>query len=301
MFPASHGIAVSGSDVYWANPAAGSVQRRVADKSIETLLSDNDQHLDQIVLGTQRLFVRNSRFLYVESTKLDGSDVRTDEQVVYTMRFRSGRLYYATTGGNELGIFSQDEVNVDDATQDFNIEFQDGPNLGDFAFHGSKPVYGIDFYVGAGSYDIGKPTGATGPGSSIFGSKAGRLYQLECDSADGYYWRRTTSSGGLADLVMQHEGETHETAITANVDVTDFALSESATGTVLIYYAFTDPAAESSGLRLYDTSSGETHDVVAGDRVGSLLPTATYLYFFEENGQRLVRTPLPELTLGLGQ
>jgi hypothetical protein len=225
-FPASRGIALVGADVYWTNLGAGSVQRRVAGKSVETLLSNN-QDLEQIVVGTHRLFVRSSSFLYVESTKFDGSDVRTDAQLAYSIRFHLGRLYYGTSSGTQLGIFSHSEANPDDATQDYIIDFSDEPNVGDIAFSGSQPVYGVNFTAGAGSYDIGEPLGATGSGSSFFGSKAGRLEHLECDAAHGYYWLRTTSSAGVADLVMQHESGTDETAITTNVNVTDFTLSES--------------------------------------------------------------------------
>ncbi len=297
-FPASRGIAVSGSDVYWTNPGAGSVQRRLAGKSVETLLASND-HLEDLLIGTQRVFVRSSTFLYVESMKLDGSDVRTDGLVAYNIRFRLGRLYFTTTGGSQLGIFSQSEGDPNDATQDFVVDFDEDPEVGDFAFNGSQVVYGVNFTAGAGSYDIGKPLGATGTGASIFPRKAGRLEHLECDAADDYYWLRTTSSTGVADLVMQHEGGANETAITSNVDVTDFTLSESDSGATFVYYAYTNPADQSSGVRLYDTATSKTYDVIAGNRAGSLIAAQNYLYFFEANGQRLVRTSLPESTLGL--
>jgi hypothetical protein len=297
-FAASRGIAVSGADVYWTNPGAATVERRLAGKSAETILTNN-QFIQQLVLGNQRLFVRSTTFLYVESIKLDGSDVRTDAQLAYSMRFRSGRLYYATSGGSQLGIFSQSEANADDAEQDFIVDFTDEPYVGDLAFNGAQPIYAANFTAGAGSYDIGKPLSPTGSGMSIFSRKAGRLEQLESDGAGNYYWLRTTTADGVSDLLMQSDGGSTETGITTNVNVTDFTLSLSEGGTTFVYYAYTDPVDDSSGIRLYDTSTGTTYEVVTGDRAGSLVIAQTYLYFFEANGARLVRTRLPEASLGL--
>jgi hypothetical protein len=309
--------------VYWTSSSSTDqyankwrVQRRVAGGSAETLLSNQAPSLGSLLLGTERLFLLNLDQGAIQSMKADGSSLRTDEAGALTLRFHSGRIYWhdqepVSNGGKggawyDVIIKSQSETDPSDVTQyQGTVGRPDaaGPaEIADLTFAGASVAFGlnrltypdedIDVYQ---IVIIGDPTFA-----SVFPPSPGRLEQLDCDGNDNYYWRMRASSSGGADLLMQNDGASSATTIATGVDVTDFTLSQSASGKTFVYYAYSDSSKQTNGIRLYDTASGMTYDVVGDDEAGSLVADDTYLYFFEVNGRRLLRTPLPHLVFGLG-
>jgi hypothetical protein len=311
-FPLSRGIATLNSDVYWVSSSSSDpnadkyrVQRRVQGGSVETLLSNQAHTLGPLLLGAQRVFVLNRQNGDLRSLAADGSDLRLDQSGVGSFRYRSGRIYWPVIVSgrvNDLQLKSQSETDPSNVMTEGSWAFTGADQVGDIALLATNIAYGLNLPTttgDVGNYEIGLISG--GSGSDVFPSRTGGIDRLECDADDNYYWLRRTSVTGVPDLFMQNDGATTATAITTNLNVTDFTLSQPASGVTLVYYAYTDPADQSSGIRLYDTSSAKTFDVVASDKVGSLTTDDTYLYFFEANGHRLVRTPLPHVVLGLGK
>lgn len=308
-FPATRGIAVQGANVYWTSSSSSDpnadkyrVQRRVDGHAVETLLSNQAHALGPLQLGAERLFALNTQTGNLWSTELDGSNPRTDQWTVPEFRYRAGRIYWpeiVTFRFRELHIKSQSETDPSDVVDEVSTVGDATAEFADIAFAGTQFAYALNMASPeseVGQYGIWLFNGSA---SAIFPLKNGRLEELECDSGDNYYWRVRASATGGADLLMQNDGASGVTAIATGVDVTDFAVSEPSAGGAFVYYAYTDPAAQTSGVRLYDTVSAETYDIVTGDQAGSLATDATHLYFFEASGHRLVRLPLPHVVLGL--
>jgi hypothetical protein len=281
------------------------VQRHVKGGSVETLLSNQVHTLGPLLLGAQRVFELNTQSGDLRSLATDGSDLRLEQSGVGSFRYRSGRVYWPTIVSgfvNDLELKSQSETDPSNVMTEGSWSFTGTDQVGDIAFLGTNIAYGLNLPTSTGdvgTYELWLMSG--GSALNVFPGRTGVLDQLECDADDNYYWLRRTSASAVPDLLMQNDGASNSTAITTNLNVTDFTLFQPASGVTLVYYAYTDPADQSSGIRLYDTSSAKTYDVVTSDKAGSLTTDDTYLYFFEANGHRLVRTPLPHVVLGLGK
>ena len=310
-FPATRGVALQQSDVYWTSSSNGDasadkyrVQRRTSSGQVQTLLSNQGHTLGPLLLGAERLFLLNTQTENLWSANVDGTNLRTDEWGVGTFRYRAGRVYWpevVTSRFKELHIKSQSETDASDVVDEFSTVGDSNATFADIAFAGTQFAYALNMAASPdelGNYEIWVVNGGA---SRVFPTSPGHLEALECDSDDNYYWRGRAATTGGADLLMENDGASSPTAISTGVDVTDFTLFQPQAGSTLVYYAYTDPATETSGVRLYQTSSGKTYDVVKGDKAGSLVTDATHLYFFESNGHRLVRTPLPHVALGLGK
>ena len=310
-FPATRGIALRDSDVYWTSSSSSDanadkyrVQRHVGGGSVETLVSNQAHTLGPVLFGAERLFVLNTENAFLQSMKPTDSSLRNEQSNVASFRYHSGRIYWSTTVVNrfkELHIKSQKETDSSDVVDEFSAVIDSAANVGDIAFVGNQIAYTVNFPDTSGTPTNYEIWVATPDNPLVFPARTGRLEELECDADYNYYWRVSDATSGVAALMMQNDGAPAVTAIAANLDVTDFALVRPAAGTTLVYYAYTDSSHQTSGLRLYDTASSKTYDVVTGPRVGSLTADSTYLYFFEATGHRLVRTPLPHLVFGLGK
>jgi hypothetical protein len=314
-FPASRGIATSNSDVYWASSSSSDasadkyrVQRRVSRASVETLLSSQSYYLGPVVLGAERLFVLNPETGLLQSMKTDGSNLDADEPNAQSLRYRSGRIYWHENQWDQnlsetsFYVYSQSETSMSDVKVEYSSFHSGDVQIGDIALASAGRVaYGLNYLNDRGGPDQYEVWVVSNGGTSnVFAARMGALDRLECDASDNYYWLRRTSATGVPDLLMQNDGASSATAVTTNLNVTDFTVLQPVSGMALVYYAYVDPADQSTGIRLYDTSSTKTYDVVTGDAAGSLTTDDTYLYFFEAKGHRLVRTPLPHVVLGLG-
>lgn len=308
-FPATRGIALQDGDVYWTSSSSGDpnvdkyrIQRRIDGHGVETLLSNQAHALGPLLVGAERLFALNTQTGNLWSTELDGSAPRTDQWTVSHVRYRAGRVYWpeiVTSRFRELHIKSQSESDPSDVVDEISTVGDGMAEFADIAFAGTQFAYALNIPSPdseLGNYGIWLFNGSA---SAVFPLKNGRLEELECDSGDNYYWRVRSSAMGGADLLMQNDGASEVTPIASGVDVTDFTVSDLTAEGAFVYYAYTDAAGQTSGVRLFDTVSEKTYDVVKGDQVGSLTADASHLYFFEANGHRLVRMPLPHVVLGL--
>jgi len=310
-FPATRGIALRNSDVYWTGSSSSDaeadkyrVQRHAAGGNVETLISNQAHTLGPALFGAEHLVVLNTANGFLQSMKPTDSLLSVDQTNVASFRYRSGRTYWSTSVVNrfkELHIKSQKETDSSDVVDEFTTVIDFAADAGDIAFASGQIAYVVNMPATAstgGTYDIWL---ATPDHPQVFPTQTGHLEQLECDADANYYWRASASGSGGAALMMENDGASGPTTIAPNLDVTDFTLVQPATGTALVYYAYTDSSQQTSGLRLYDTASSKTYDVVTGPHVGSLTADGTYLYFFEATGHRLVRTPLPHVVFGIGK
>ncbi len=309
-FPATRGIALRNSEIYWTSSSSSDAAadkyrlQRIAGSGVETLVSNQAHTLGPVLIGAERLFVLNTDTGFLESMKPTDNLLSSDQANVAGLRYRSGRIYWSTSVVNrfkELHIKSQNETDSSDVVDEFSTVIDSAAEVGDIAFASGLVAYGVNMpgtSGAAGSYGIWL---ATPDHPQVFPARSGHLEQVECDADSNYYWRASASASSGASLMMENDGASGPTAIAPNLDITDFTLVQPATGAALVYYAYTDSGRQTSGFRLYDTASSKTYDVVTGPRVGSLTADKTYLYFFEETGHRLVRTPLPHVVFGLGK
>ena len=309
-FPATRGIALRDSDIYWSassgdsNAAKYWIQRRLAGAGVETLLSNQAALMSPLFFGAERLFIHDQDG-FLRSMKPDGTTLTLDQTEVSTFRYRSGRVYWPalmTFRFRELHVESRDEADTMDVVDEPFKVVDSNAEVADIAMAGAQVAFALNNPPvtdgDLAEYEIWTTANASTP---VFPSRAGRIEELDCDPEANYYWRVTKSVSSGAALLMQSDGASSATAIATDVDVTDFAMFQRSAGNVVVYYAYSDADTQTSGLRLYDTASSKTYDVVTGPRVGSLTADETYLYFFEATGHRLVRTPLPHAVFGLGK
>jgi hypothetical protein len=310
-FTASRGIALSGSDVYWTSSASNDpsvdkyrVQRRVAGGSVETLLSDQPYSLGQLLFGAERLYVVDPQTHIAESIEPDGSTLRSDaNRVLTSCRYRSGRIYFAYIGlesSFEFDVRSVSESDPTDKTYAYMLPLPGKLQVGDLAPTSNGFAGAVNHPTTDGDPGSSEIWDLTSPSAPVLPSGPGSIESLDSDAVDTFYWRRRLTSTSGDDLLMGNAHMTAATTIASGVDVTDLALFNPPSHKTLVYYAYSDSAHETSGIRLYDTSTGTSYDVVTGNQVGSLTTDSTYLYFFESNGHRLLRTRLPHIAFGLG-
>jgi hypothetical protein len=308
-FPATRGIALRDSDVYWTGSTSSDaaadkyrIQRLVAGGSVETLISNQPHTFGPLLLGSERLFVLNTDNGSIQSMEPGETGLDLQQTDASSFRYRSGRMYWSWTDvGRFTSLFvqSQDETDSSDVAMEFETTIGGG-EIHDFAFVGAQIACGFNIPDDSGGFNYEIWIWFTSA-YRVFPTRPGHLEELECDDAYNYYWRLSDSTNTGAALMMQNDGAPDATTIASDLDVTDFTLVHPAFEDTLVYYAYTDASHQTSGLRLYDPASSKTYDVVTGTRVGSLIADDTYLYFFEGTGHRLVRTPLPHVVLGLGK